>query len=164
MKSITFKMSKYHEKRDYLIKKKIPHELILTNNTSIINVPKLKKRLVFSNKILRKTDLIFISNVKNDARLSGLEFPTVLPEDITYFKYYIDGDVNLSRVVEVDVNGAYWEIAKREGIIGDEIYRRGLEVPKMTRLIGLGSLATVKNVIGFDGVEYGDVEKNIRCS
>lgn len=56
-----------------------------------------------------------------------------------------------SEVYELDLSSAFWEIAKKENIISEEIYLYGQkkEISKKARLISLGALAKRTNVIHF---------------
>ena len=58
-------------------------------------------------------------------------------------------------VYELDLSSAFWEIAKKEGIISEEIYLYGQkkEISKKARLVALGALAKKTTIIKFkDGI------------
>lgn len=58
---------------------------------------------------------------------------------------------------EIDLNSAYWNYALKEGIITEEIfnYGNGKKIRKKARLVSLGALAKLTNIVKFDGKEYG---------
>jgi hypothetical protein len=51
---------------------------------------------------------------------------------------------------EIDMNHAYWNLAKKVGIISDKTYRKGEKVSKINRLRGLGSIASRREVFKMD--------------
>lgn len=55
---------------------------------------------------------------------------------------------------EIDLNSAYWESAKRLGIINEDVYKRGLSISKKVRLMALGNLAKRPINMFFDGKKY----------
>jgi len=55
---------------------------------------------------------------------------------------------------EIDLNSAYWESARRLGIISAEVYERGLTLSKKVRLMALGNLAKRPINMYFDGQKY----------
>lgn len=60
-----------------------------------------------------------------------------------------------NQVYELDLSSAFWEIAKKKGIINEEIYQYGLkkEISKKARLVSLGALAKRTTIIHYkDGI------------
>ncbi len=55
---------------------------------------------------------------------------------------------------EIDLNSAYWESARRLGIINTEVYERGLTLSKKVRLMALGNLAKRPINMYYDGQKY----------
>ena len=55
---------------------------------------------------------------------------------------------------EIDLNSAYWESAKRLGILSEDVYQRGLKLSKKVRLMALGNLAKRPIIMYFDGQRY----------
>jgi hypothetical protein len=51
---------------------------------------------------------------------------------------------------EIDMKHAYWNLAKKVGIISDKTYRKGEKVSKINRLRGLGSIASRREVFKMD--------------
>lgn len=121
-----------------------------TGNTETIIVPSMDTKYIVSDSFLSVQSLGFITQVKKHAEKTAIDRQPFESKDINYYKIssqeregvYYD-------VCEVDVNGAYWEIAKRLGYIDEKIYQKGLTVDKKTRLIALGAMATVKRCIQY---------------
>lgn len=134
----------------------------LTGNTRTIIVPKMKTKYLISDSFLSFKDLGFISQVKSFSNSTGIEKQPFDSGDINYFKMnHEHRDGLFYDVCEIDVNGAYWEIAKRKGYISEKIYKKGLTVDKKTRLIALGALATVKRRFEFSyNSETGKYDEN----
>ena len=65
-------------------------------------------------------------------------------------------------IYEIDLTGAYWNIAFREGIINKELFERGKLVSKKARLIALGALAKNVTTLYFDGERWtiGGITEN----
>lgn len=132
----------------------IPHSVELGNNTIYINSEfgGRKTRNSFTDNKLKNKDLNFIKRVRKhiSESVKNLEIPKTTARDVAYigFNRHIAG--RYENVTEIDVNGAYWQTAYLMGFIGDEIYREGLTVDKMTRLIALGSLAGERTLYRFE--------------
>jgi hypothetical protein len=101
-------------------------------------------------------DLIFIRRVKKYIIDNDIPDKFV---DVDYLDSKIDyidvgvyeSGVVLEDLLEIDINGAYWETAYILGVISKAIYERGKEVDKKVRLASLGSLAKKKDVWIYDG-------------
>lgn len=120
----------------------IPHHVFLTNNSTKIKCS--DATYLVSDRHLSFKDLAFIQKVKRYAEKVGKPKSIYDSKDIQYFKMYHKKDGLYTDVVEMDVNKAYWQIAYNLGYLSKEIYEKGLEVDKMTRLISFGSVATNK--------------------
>lgn len=119
----------------------------LTNSTTIIKANS-GKYIVSDSKIPPK-ELNFIQQVKKYALKlysEGVEHTGLNPEHISYFNFYDVLDGIYYDIHELDVNGAYWEIAYILKYISKEIYLKGLTVDKKTRLVALGSMASTKKI------------------
>ena len=136
----------------------IAHTLELTTNTTIVSTTlpngKVHKYIVSDSEISHQA-LGFIGKVKRDVNRRATEKKTYRPP--SYFQFLTKRQGIFTDVVEVDVNSAYWKIAYLKGYISPEIYQEGLTVDKMTRLVALGSIATVKSKYYFDGTS-GDYQ------
>lgn len=139
-------------KMEFLQKTGVPHTLYVTNNSTTIKLINEPITYFMAPSFMKKKDLSFVQKVKRAAQASGLPDQKVSAADISYFRFnQVEQSEN---VVEVDVNHAYWNIARQLGVINDKVFKEGEEVEKMTRLIGLGSLASKKKVFQFDGKNY----------
>ena len=132
------------EIREHLKKSGIKHELYLTSSTTTIYVPALHTKYIISDSFLTKKQLGFIMRVKSHVNKTHHKIKNYDVSDIDYFKFAPMEERVYYDVDELDVNGAYWEIAHQLKYIDDKIYGEGLEVDKKTRLIALGALATNK--------------------
>lgn len=152
----TVNLSKSTELLNHLIRINEPHTIELSNNTTIVKTEETK--YFISQKHFRKKDLGFMQKVKRYADKTGIEKKPFKSTDINYFKFNNISDGKYLDVLEIDVNKAYWTIAKQKGYISNEIYKQGLEVNKDVRLISLGALATQKRVFEFLDGEYQHVK------
>lgn len=82
----------------------------------------------------------FIGRVKK--HFSGLQKPEKLSSERSFYEYFvpISTYTTLENVVEIDINGAYWESANRLGYLGNDLYKDAEKVTKKARLISLGVL------------------------
>jgi hypothetical protein len=146
-----------------LIRNRIPHFLDLTTKTTIVRVPdptgKEKPiKSVYTPNLISFADMHFIRKVKKEIGACHKE-PFNIPGPISYFKNFNRQEGEFYDLIEIDVNGAYWRLAYLFGYISEDLYLEGLEVPKMTRLIALGAVASVKVVHEFDGNTYEVVDE-----
>lgn len=143
-----------------LIKRHKDFEMKLRGSTLLYTIPKhpLKYRVV--NKAIPRKHLPFISRIKKHVAKSGREFE-VDRQGIKYamINPKLENGFQDGEFVELDVNSAYWEIAKRLQIIDNSLYDQGGKVPKRVRLIALGSLATLTEI--WNVIDYGKEEKKI---
>lgn len=145
---------------DFLNKNKIPYLIELTNNTMVIKVEQLNKKYIVSDAGLKLTELGFIRMVKSRAEKNNRLFPKVKRNEIDYYRFKDLKAGHYKDIVEIDLNKAYWEIAYRESIIDLETYKKGKgkNVSKRSRLVALGSLATIKTIFEFDGERHELIE------
>lgn len=99
--------------------------------------------------------LSFIKSVKNEVILMSekLELKESKPKYINFLNLP-KKDVLIKDAVEIDINGAYWKCAYKVGLLSEGTYLKGLECPKIVRLIAFGACATTKEVFSFDGEKY----------
>jgi len=140
----------------------LTHRLILSSGAARIESDGMEP-LVFSSGEIPHKYLWFLGAVKKDVRKSR-----AFNENKEYIKrlcskdvsYNMDGGKRIGTytvVTEIDVNGAYWTVARKLGYISEKIYQKGIEInekgenkiPKMIRLIALGALARKRTVREF---------------
>ena len=113
-------------------------------------------KLVWNQKTeLKFKDLNFINSVRRHAeKLNNI--PEYLNrKNIYYINKNSDKPKNFSKnIYEIDLSGAYWELAYKNNYISYEIYKSGLEVKKKVRLMALGNLAKRTAVMQFNGNEF----------
>lgn len=132
-----------------LIRRGAPHTITRTRNTTRIKaeLPDGEPvQYIITDSPLEMKDLGFIQQVKHAAKKSNTAPEYNTASNISYFKFKEIAEGTYQDIVEIDVNGAYWEIAYRRGIIPKKIYQKGLTVPKRVRLIALGAMATQKRI------------------
>lgn len=136
------------------------------------NIPFVIEKTLFTKKIISKygthrwnakteltfRDLLFIKKVKDYAnQLNNI------PKKIDRKKiYYVNRNTErieklnvLKRdLFEIDLTGAYWELAFRFEYISETLYNEGLQVDKKVRLIALGNLAKRTAVLEYTGSEF----------
>lgn len=131
-----------------------PFVLTKSGNTYSLDSAMFKQNAVRGG--FTPDDLNFIKRVKkyiidNDIPDKFVEVD-YLDKPIHYIAVSVrDSGVVLEDLLEIDINGAYWETAYILGVISKSIYERGKEVDKKVRLAALGSLAKKKDVWIYDG-------------
>jgi len=156
------KIVQHHQKTkgflNSLVTAKIPHSLVLTSNTTVLKIPRTNgktDKYIISNRFLSWENLNFISKVRRS--IEATEKPQVPQKRPEYYRYLHKQEGEFKDIVEVDVNGAYWNLAHQKGYLDDATHAEGLTVDKMTRLIALGSIATVRVTHEFLGERYETV-------
>lgn len=142
--------------QEYLINTKQSHTVKICNNSTSIKVG--KKTHFFSNSEKIDTKYLnFIKSVKSEV-CDNAERLNIKHYTPTYFKFNLNTNKKhtIRNAVEVDINGAYWQTAFNFGLITEQTYLQGLEMPKNIRLMAFGSAATLKDVFIFDGENYTD--------
>lgn len=142
----------------------LPHTMILTSQT--VKAETDTAIYIMPEKRLLAPQLAFLRAVKDCALKSGVEYERVGPENVFYYGFGPDRrgkSGKLSDVVEVDVNMAYWRIARDMGIIDQKVYDNGLKQDKNTRLVAFGALATCARVFGYDPItgNYDYIEDKV---
>jgi hypothetical protein len=145
--------------RQYLEHLKIPFRLQETSNSQTIEAAGYS-RVILSDEFLNGKELAFVKSVKKEIerRVSNKEAETIDPDAVKYFRFgkYPPGEY--SDILELDINSAYWKTAHDLKVISPETYQNGLTVTKRARLVALGSIASVKHIYQFDGVELNFCE------
>ncbi len=142
------------EQIKFLIDTRTPHIVkFCTSSTSIIVG---KKNYFYPNgEGIEAKYLAFIKEVKKEV-IENAERKNYKDVKPGYFGFNIDKSRIIRNACEIDVKGAYWTTAYKEGLITLTTYEKGFEVPKHVRLMAFGSAATLKDVYEFDGNEYVD--------
>ena len=132
-------------------------------------IEKTGSRIIFKSQrgeyVCRKKEFIpkelsFIKSVKHNIIKNEIyndipnNFKTEKDKDkikyVSYNKKYDTGDY-IENVKEIDLKSAYWETSNYTGLLTPEIYLKGGEVSKQSRLAAIGSLAKKVKTISFDG-------------
>jgi hypothetical protein len=143
----------------------IPFELTQTMFTKKIECEYGTFNFLETGTALKPRDLAFINIVKKycTANVKKAFFDRSAIQYIGESK--LKKNYNYSKdIYEIDLTGAYWNFAYKEGFISENIYLRGLEVPKLVRLISLGNLAKRSLYLNFDGNEYTGKPEYLKSS
>lgn len=127
-----------------LNRKSQPYQITYTNNTTSIKteIAGQKTKYLCSDRGLSFKQLSFIQKVKSYVQNLNKPELNIFTKDVQYYKYNQLEEGFYNEVTEVDVNKAYWLLAYKKGYLSSELYREGLAVDKMTRLISWGAIAT----------------------
>lgn len=152
------------EEINLLREAKIPFSFEVNNHTYRIK-SELGKYFITDNTIPMR-ELGFVRRVKDYVLANKIHkrIPNDFPKNrdgtrnhtmIKYFDYYKPrkSTVYTKELFEIDINQAYWDTSKMDGILSEELYQEGLTVNKNTRLAALGSLAKRTEIWDFDGTE-----------
>lgn len=120
--------------------------------SSVIDISKKAGRLPVN-------EIGFIRRVKHDIIKKGLH-EEIGPnyknrESIKFFDFNRSIPINstFKSPYSVDIKGAYWDSANKDGWLTPEIYAEGLRLDKKIRLASLGTFAKKIMIWEFDGVE-----------
>jgi hypothetical protein len=108
---------------------------------------------------------VFIKKVKREvcSNAESKKFRESNPKFIKFSPLFEDEfNFGFKMFSEVDINSAYWFAAKDYGMICEDTFEKGLEVPKKVRLMALGSAASTKDIFSFDGENY--TYQGIECN
>lgn len=107
---------------------------------------------------LKNSDLSFIGQVKKHAK-NLTNIPRLTAEDVHYIeKTNLPENYIIKNCFELDLNAAFWNFAHQENFITDELHKKGLTMPKKTRLISLGALAKKITVMRYTGERFMPIE------
>lgn len=104
-----------------------------------------------------KGDSVRVPGYNNQAFPDADKFPGNVAEeikasDIQYSHFDLTKGIGRhTGVIEVDLNSAYWALAKNLGYISKRTYDRGKTVSKSARLAALGAAAKTSYLFDFDG-------------
>lgn len=148
---------------------KVPHTRRETNLTTYLDTP--NSSYIHTGNRMQMSDLSFVGQVVKHVRRLDKPNTGISNSDISYFKfndleYIVDFIMSKKRMVEIDVNSAYWNLAYKLGYISKKIYDKGNNpdlVSKKTRLIALGAMASVKKVYTYDIENDMYIYEGIEC-
>ena len=133
-----------------------PFTLVSTNGTATVKADGFGT-VTLTDSALDGAGLRFVKAVKKEIgeRMAGEEMPDLGPRDVRYFGAHPVTAV-FDDVAEIDLSAAYWNTAHDMGLISGPTWEKGLsaDVPKQARLMALGSIASIKTKMRFDGEEY----------
>ena len=137
-----------------LFSRKIPHKISKSSQSTYIEVPQFGKKYYIGASGLKRRELSFISSVRRYAEGIGKPRLPFTSDDIRYLRFNERIPPEVTNIVEIDVNSAYWNIAYQEGYISKKLYEKGNDrktISKRARLVALGSMASVRKEYEFDG-------------
>jgi hypothetical protein len=137
----------------YAKKNGIPFELHTTTFTKKIFIQGRSYRWTSAETDIPKKWLYFINVVKKHCEKHNP--PHIDRAAINYiFAPIIKKGYTYKNCIEIDLTGAYWEVAYRLKYIDKDIYKKGLTAPKNVRLICLGNLAKRVCKMQYSGTEF----------
>ncbi len=104
-----------------------------------------KQQLAMVNR-LRMGNKVIINNFKADGSSKKIKY--------FYYNKKCRPGMELHDVYEVDLKNAYWDTAFKMGLFDQDIYNKGLQVSKKSRLAAIGTLAKRESVVVFNGKTY----------
>ena len=147
-------IGKNTDMEELLIENNIPYLCEKTRNSKKITTLEKPNSVYYSSPSnLSKRSLGFISRVlkSGERYIKENGIPFVDRQKLRYNSFNKIKNGKFYDVIELDINGAYWNVAKNSGYINEKLYLEGLKVKKTIRLISCGAWATVKNNYHFDG-------------
>lgn len=159
VKRSQFPVSSYESVIKMLIDSGTPHKTEITRNRRLITI--LNAEYSFSETSIDPKNLNFIKQTKRLLIEAKAEHTTA--SDVNFFFVGANNGAThfLKNVVEVDITKAYWFAAYHLGYINKNHLDKGLEIDKVSRLVAIGSAATIKWSMNFDGREYTNFEESI---
>jgi len=147
------KTTDYTVYADFLVKIGAKHTILLCPNSATVKVD--GKSYFFPNgERVPPVHLNFITKTKKEV-IEAAERKKIGKQNPKYFGFgKIYGERKLYNFLEIDINGAYWETAYKEGLLSESTYQKGLTVPKRVRLMAFGAAASMKDVYEYDGKSY----------
>lgn len=156
-------LSEWREFNDSLIQTKTPFRVEKTSMSIKFFTPYGEFEFyTVTEDSLPQRELFFIKKVKDYADTLSLEF-NVDRENLKYIHLPRMREGYTERgLVEIDLSSAYWNFAREEKIISEELYEVGVSgyktrkgehrtISKRTRLASLGALAKLTHFLEFDG-------------
>ena len=143
--------------QEILQKKKIPYILTWSGAKEVIQIrdkPEEKYTFMHSRTIPRN-EMYFLKQVRKHIETNVK--PPPVPKNIKYQNINLQRIQQTKFVTEVDIKDAYWVTALEKGYINLDIYVKGKELHKKTRLAALGQLAKMTSTVEFDGKQFGEV-------
>ena len=127
--------------------------LVTTKSSVIVNHGDLSYS--FTASVLSNADLWMFRAVRDRARVVLPGRPMVRADEPEYWRLNRQArpDAFGEGFTEVDVNAAYWHLARRADLLTDKVYSRGLALPperKTARLAVLGALARRRHTWAYD--------------
>lgn len=164
MARTTIKLNEQSDYPTFLEELGLPHTATFTNST--IKLQTDDTTYLISPRHFKMSELGFIQQVKrhmeeisNPDNLFAMPLQPYGRADVGYFKFNSVPPGIYRDVVEIDVNAAYWHLANRLGYLSPDIYEKGLNTKKLSkvaRLVALGAVAATKRIYTFDGEEYSE--------
>lgn len=145
-----------------LKKSKKPFTFEIQNDTWKIKTKDSVVSTQFSNYSI--DDINFIRMLKEYIIKNGTHLnckKRISKKSPVYYQYSknISPGMSFDKIINVDINSAYWETANMLKLMSTELYKKGLTLKKQTRLAAIGSLAKTVLVYEFDGKNDSFVTK-----
>lgn len=118
---------------------------------------------IFSDSEIPPSSLNFIKQTKKQIISAGEKIGKIIhPEDVQFYKVaaYNNYKRVTKDVVEIDISKAYWTAAYKLGYVDNSLFKKGLEVDKLSRLVAVGAAAVTKWHISFDGEQFDGIKED----
>ena len=147
------------ERIKQLKKSKTPYYIEYNSQGTTITIETLFSKEMYSNLKLKQNELNFIQKVKKEVLSSNLSFVKKDWQPF-FFKRKQKEEGRYLKMIEIDINAAYWETLKRSGTISEATYLQGIsdDISKQGRLAAIGSLGKKTTTLYFDGERVYPVE------
>jgi len=148
---------------DNLVRKGVKFNIVKTSSKFRIITDKQDYTYQANYSDLKTSEMYFFKYLEKNIIPVKLEDAETIKARINYIYYnrsimhevrHENKVLVFNNCYEIDLNSAYWESAKRLGIINEEVYQRGLSISKKVRLMALGNLAKRPINMFFDGKKY----------
>lgn len=148
---------------DRLVKKGVKFKIVKTSSKFRIITDTHDYTYQANYSDLKPSEMYFFKYLEKNIIPVKLEDVQTIKARINYIYYnrsvmyearHENKMLTFENCYEIDLNSAYWESARRLGIINTEVYERGLTLSKKVRLMALGNLAKRPINMYYDGQKY----------
>ena len=159
-------LNDFMKMKNELLSMKTVFETSETTFTKQIIIHDEQVKILYAEETLTFRDLGLMAKVKKEITANAIEKNisfTFEPEKIKYNVYNyaaLTPDTDLFNIVEIDIKAAYFYACLNMGLLSKETFKTLIDLPKLTRLKILGSIATLKTVTTYkNGKMLGQPEQ-----
>lgn len=137
-----------------LIQSGTPHSVTYSGDSVTVDIG--GKKIHFSGGDFSPKELAFIGWAKRDIITAAQELNLPERKPIFYHIEKWEKSGFIGEMAEIDISSAYWNTARKEGLLTSRVFDIGETVKKDVRLVAFGSAAAIKKTFVFDGKHYTD--------